>query len=518
MNLGRYISRSAKYYPDHIAMMFEGKQISYKELEKRTNRLAQGLCALGFKRGGRVAIQSWNRPEIAETEVACYKAGMVRVPINARLSLAETTGILNDAGVKVLIGDKHHLEPLLDSRKSLDAVQHFINVDGPSAGTISYDTFLSENKDQAPNIEVAGDDLAVLTYSSGTTGKLKGIMQSYGNRMAMIRKALMFPEIRIRPGDKIAHVGPITHVSGMLLMPFFFTGGCNLILNRFDLDLLLETIQGEKVNYTMVVPTMINVVLAYSKTSQYKFDSLKGIFYGAAPISPTRVQQAINLFGPILIQGYGMSETTSFIAVLTASDHIQALKSNPERLGSCGRPAFDTEIRVVNEKGEEVSPGEVGEITARGPDIMMGYYKDPELTQKTIIDNWIHSGDMAKVDEEGYIYIVDRKTDMIITGGFNVYPSEIEQVLYKHPSVMEACAIGVPHEKWGEAIKAVVVLKKGCMATEEEIINHCKELLSGYKKPQSVDFANELPKNPNGKVARRIVREKYWAGKERRVN
>jgi acyl-CoA synthetase (AMP-forming)/AMP-acid ligase II len=213
-----------------------------------------------------------------------------------------------------------------------------------------------------------------------------------------------------------------------------------------------------------------------------------------------------------------MSETTSFIAVLTASDHIEALKSNPGRLGSCGRPVFDTEIRVVNERGEEVSPGEVGEITARGPDIMKGYYKDPELTQKTIINNWIYSGDMAKVDEEGYIYIVDRKTDMIITGGFNVYPSEIEQVLYKHPSVMEACAIGVPDEKWGEAIKAVVVLKEGCTATEQEIINHCKELLSGYKKPQSVDFVKELPKNPNGKVARRNVREKYWAGKARRVN
>jgi acyl-CoA synthetase (AMP-forming)/AMP-acid ligase II len=362
------------------------------------------------------------------------------------------------------------------------------------------------------------DELAVLTYSSGTTGKLKGIMQSYGNRLAMIRKALMFPEVRIQPGEKIIHVGPITHVSGMLLMPFFFTGGCNLILNRFDLDMLLETIQREKVNYTMVVPTMINFVLGYPKARQYRFDSLKGIFYGAAPISSTRVQQAIDLFGPILIQGYGMSETTSFIAVLTASDHTEALKTNPDRLGSCGRPVFDTEIRVVNERGEEVSPGEIGEITARGPDIMKGYYKDPELTQKTIINNWIYSGDMAKVDEEGYIYIVDRKTEMIITGGFNVYPSEIEQVLYKHPSVLEACAVGVPDEKWGEAIKAVVVLKKGFAATEEEIINHCRVLLSGYKKPQSVDFVSELPKNPNGKVARRMVKEKYWAGKERRVN
>jgi acyl-CoA synthetase (AMP-forming)/AMP-acid ligase II len=268
----------------------------------------------------------------------------------------------------------------------------------------------------------------------------------------------------------------------------------------------------------MVVPAMINFLLAYPKVTQYRFDSLKGIFYGAAPIAPARVQQAIDLFGPILIQGYGMSETTSFIAVLTASEHMAALKSNPGRLGSCGRPVFDTEIRVVNEKGEEVSPGEIGEITARGPDIMKGYYKDPELTQKTILNNWIQSGDMAKVDEEGYIYIVDRKTEMIISGGFNVYPSEIEQVLYQHPAVLEACVLGVPDDKWGEAIKAVVVLKKGEAATEEALIQHCKTELSSYKKPQSVDFVAELPKNPNGKIARKVVKEKYWAGKDRRVN
>jgi acyl-CoA synthetase (AMP-forming)/AMP-acid ligase II len=518
MNLGRYISRSAKYFSGQPAMIFEGRRISYEELDKRTNRLARGLYALGMEKGDRVAIQSWNRPEIAETEVACYKAGMVRVPINARLSPAETIGILNNAEVKALIADQEHLEPLLQNSQSLETVRHFVNLDGAIAGTVSFDKVLAENFDQAFSVEVESDELAVLTYSSGTTGKLKGIMQSYGNRMAMIRKALMFPEVRIRPGDTIIHVGPITHVSGMLLMPFFFTGGCNLILNRFDLDMLLETIQRERVNYTMVVPAMINFLLAYPKVTQYKFDSLKGIFYGAAPIPPARVQQAIDLFGPILIQGYGMSETTSFIAVLTASDHIEALKNNPGRLGSCGRPVFDTEIRVVNEKGEEVSPGEMGEITARGPDIMKGYYKDPELTQKTIIDGWIYSGDMAKVDEEGYIYIVDRKTEMIITGGFNVYPSEIEQVLYKHPSILEACVVGVPDDKWGEAIKAVVVLKKGQSATEEELINHCKTLLSSYKKPQSVDFLSELPKNPNGKIARRTVKEKYWAGKDRRVN
>jgi acyl-CoA synthetase (AMP-forming)/AMP-acid ligase II len=518
MNLGRYITRSAKYFSGQPAMIFEGKKISYEELDKRTNRLARGFYALGMEKGDRVAIQAWNRPEIAETEVACYKAGMVRIPINARLSPAETSGILNNAEVQTILADRQHLEPLLETRRSLETVRNFIDLDGALPGAQSFEKFLAGSRDDGLEVEVGAEDLAVLTYSSGTTGKLKGIMQSYGNRMAMIRKALMFPEVRIRPGDTFIHVGPITHVSGMLLMPLFFTGGCNLILNRFDLDMLLETIQREKVNYTMVVPAMINFLLAYPKATQYKFDSLKGIFYGAAPIAPARVEQAIDLFGPILFQGYGMSETTSFVTVLTAGEHSAALKNNPGRLGSCGRPVFETEVRVVNEKGEEVSPGEMGEITARGPDIMKGYYKDPELTGKTIVNGWIQSGDMAKVDEEGYIYIVDRKTEMIISGGFNIYPSEIEQVLYRHPAVLEACVLGVPDDKWGEAIKAVVVLKKGESATEEVLIEHCRAALSGYKKPKSVDFVAELPKNPNGKIARKTVKEKYWAGKDRRVN
>jgi len=397
-------------------------------------------------------------------------------------------------------------------------LKHFLAVDPSDSGTIDYEGLLAKSREDFPEVEVDLNDLAVLTYSSGTTGKLKGIMQSYGNRMAMIRKGLMFPEVKIKSGEIFIHVGPLTHVSGMLLMPTFFLGTTNLILHRLDVELLLETFQREKANYIMLVPAMINILLAYPKTTQYDLSSMKAIFYGAAPISPPRVQQAIDVFGPILVQGCGMSETTSFVTVLTAADHVEALKNNPARLGSCGRPFFETEVKVVNEEGKEVVPGEMGEITARGLDIMQGYYRDAELTRQTIRNGWIHSGDMAKVDEEGFIYIVDRKTEMIISGGFNVYPSEVEQVIDKHPAVLEVCVLGVPDEKWGEAIKAVVVLKQGTMLTEEELVNHCARFLGGFKKPRSVDFVTELPKNPNGKIARRQVKEKYWTGKERRVN
>jgi len=518
MNLGRYISRSACHFRTSTALIFEDKKLTYEELDRRTNRLAQGFSALGLKMGDRVAIQSWNRPEIVETEVACYKAGFVRIPINARLSAAEAVEIINNAEVSAFITDGKHGKAILSQELAMNTVKQFICLDEPLEGKIHYETLLAKSSDVPPEVEVEPDDLAVLTYSSGTTGKLKGIMQSYGNRLAMIRKALMFPEVRLKPGDIFVHVGPITHASGMLLMPVMFAGACNVIIGRFDVQALLETIQRERGNYTMLVPAMIHMILAHPDIRQYDLSSLNGIFYGAAPISPAVVEQAIALFGPILSQGYGMSETTSFVSILTASEHVEALKNCPARLSSCGRPVFDTEVRVVDEEGRDVKPGEMGEIIMRGPDIMQGYYRNPELTAETIRDGWIHSSDMAKVDEEGYIYIVDRKKDMIISGGFNVYPSEVENVLYTHPAVFEACVLAVPDEKWGEAIKAVVVLKSGAQVTTEDLIDHCGKSLSGFKKPRSIDFVPELPKNPNGKIAKRLIKDFYWAGKARRVN
>ncbi len=286
MNLGRYISRSASHFRTSTALIFEDRKYTYEELDRRTNRLAQGFFALGLRRGDRVAIQSWNRPEIVETEVSCYKAGMVRIPINARLSAAEAIEILNNAEVKALITDKNHGESILSHGGVLDTVKQFIGLDTLLEGKINYEDLLTGSRDDLPDVDVELDDLAVLTYSSGTTGKLKGIMQSYGNRLAMIRKALMFPEVRLRRGDIFVHVGPITHASGMLLMPVMFTGACNVIIRRFDIQMLLETIQREKANYTMLVPAMIHMILAHPGVRQYDLSSLKGIFYGAAPWSP----------------------------------------------------------------------------------------------------------------------------------------------------------------------------------------------------------------------------------------
>ena len=517
MNLGIYVSRSARFWPDALALIYKDKRFTYSQFDQRTNRLAQGFLSVGLKPGDHVAIQSWNRSEIVETEVACYKAGMVKVPINARLSIDETVHIANDSQAKAIILDPRHVEPVLNAQKDCQSIKHVICLESTHAQTLDYEALIAESVDINPKIDVHENDLAVLHYTSGTSGKLKAAMQTVGNRLAFIRKALMIADTRIERGDVFALVGPITHATGMNIMPVLFAGGCNLVLDRFDPELLLEAIARENVTHTFLVPTMINMLLDHPQVRESDLGSLKCIIYGAAPMSPSRVREAIEVFGPILVQGYGAGETTSVITVLTRQDHQEALRKKPERLSSCGRPMFDGEICVVDEDGTETAMGEIGEIIVRGPDIMKGYWNEPGLTQEVLKDGWYYTGDLARVDDEGYLYIVDRKKEMIISGGFNVYPTEVESALYSHAAVYEACVIGVPDDTWGESIKGVVVLKQGKRVSEAELIEHCTRSLASFKKPQSIDFVDELPKNPNGKIVRRVVQEKFWQGRERRV-
>ena len=519
MNPGSFITRNACYHANAAALMFRESKITYGDLELRTNRLVNALRTLKIRKGDRVAVQSNNRPEIVEMEIACYKGGYVKVPINARYSVDETVSILNDSRARVVIGDRVHLEPLMEKEKKLKRVHVFIDMDGGNGNALGLEVLMSQESDVCSIQNVAQDDLAVLAYSSGTSGELKAIMQTFGNRMAMIRKAFMIPEVKITKDDIFAHVGPITHASGMLIMPVMVASGCNLILERFNVQELLEVIVRKQVNYIFLVPAMINMILSHPNMNDYNMGSLKGIFYGAAPISASRIKDAIGRFGPILVQGYGLTETTSFSTILTAGDHLQAIEDRHiERLLSCGRPIFESELKIVDIEGKEVGPEEPGEIIIRGPDVMKGYYRKRRLTREALHGGWLHTGDIARRDNEGYIYIIDRKNDMIISGGFNIFPSEIEQVLYSHHAVYEACVIGVPDDLWGEAVKAVIVLRKDHQAGADELIEYCGQRLAGFKKPRSIDFVDSLPKNPNGKVARRIIRERYWDPEKRRVH
>ncbi|MGY8524307.1 long-chain-fatty-acid--CoA ligase [Paracidovorax citrulli] len=517
MNQGRFISRSARYYPQHPAVIFEDRVMTFQKLEERSNRLANALLDLGLKKGDRVAFQMSNRPAIVELECALYKAGLVRVPLNARLAPGEVVDVIANGDPKVFLVGDSHTDTVLGLKDKLRSVEHFVSVGAAVSGWRDYEGLLASADDTNPDAAMEADDLAVLHYTSGSTGKLKAAMQTVGNRISHLRKVCMH-RMRVGAGDVLLLSGPLTHASGMFIQPFLYQGGAILIQDRFDPDTLLAAVQRWRVTHTFMVPTMLNRLATHPGLRNYDLSSLKQIAYGGAPMAPARIREAWAALGPVLSQGYGGGETTGGLILMTTQDHAQAIESAPHRLASCGRPIGESLVRVVNESGESVSGDEVGEIVVRGPDVFAGYWREPELTQKAFdAQGWLRTGDLAKVDEEGYIYIVDRSKDMVISGGFNIYPTEVEQALYSHPAVYEACVVGVPDETWGEAVKAVVVLRPGKQASEAELIQHCRELLADFKKPKSIDFVAELPRNPNGKISRKEVREPFWAGHDRRV-
>ncbi len=515
MKLAAISTRAAHYWPGRLALIDGARRFTFAQFEQRANRLACALAGASVRKGDRVAVQAWNRSELVEAEVACYKAGFIKVPLNARLTLEETMHTLRDSQASVLVADGEHAAAVQSRRAEVPGLRLIVSTE--QGGDQLYETFITAAADAAVQVDMGADDVAVLHYTSGSSGVLKAAMQTFGNREAMVRKFLMSPLRRAQPGDVQAHVGPITHASGMNLMYLMFCGATSLLLGRFEETELLQTIQRERVTRLFMVPTMVNRMVNHPDIAKYDLSSLNLVLYGAAPMAPSLVEKAIATFGPILTQGYGAGETNSMVTLLTEQEHVDALAHNPKRLASCGRPYGDTEVRVVDAHDRDIQPGEVGEIIVKGADVMKGYWNAPELTAEAIVGGYYRTGDLAMVDAEGYIFIVDRKKEMIISGGFNIYPAEVEQVLFAHPAIYEAAAVGVPNEEWGEAIKAVVVLKPGMSASVEDILSFCAQRLPGFKRPRSVDFTQELPKNPNGKIVRRLVREPYWTGQERRV-
>jgi long-chain acyl-CoA synthetase len=519
LNVGELVKRCAMFFSDRVAFVHEGFSLTYKEFNERVNRLSNALLSLGLQKGDRVAILSKNRPQIIESVYACYKAGLVTVPLNARLSIPELIHMLNNSESTALILGEEFIEGIDSARPEFPGLRHFIAMTQPKPSMQDYEALIKSGISSEPNVDVELDDLASLNYTSGTTGVLKAAMLTHRNRICMAEKQLLIPGIDVNGTSVLCHVGPLTHGSYTMVLPIMLRGGRNLILPGFELDLLLKTIEKKKVTHLLLVPTMINMLLNYPDIHQYDLSSIRTIFYFASPMPVERIKHALQVFGTVLIQGYGCTESSGLVTYLPKEDHV--FEGDPKKLkhlASCGVPIMACDVRVVNENGEDIKPGEVGEIIERGDDTMIGYWKDPERTAETLKDGWLYTRDMATVDEDGYIYIVDRKADMIISGGYNIYPSEVEDVLYRHPAIFEASVIGVPDDLWGESVKAIVVLKEGAQATEDELIQHCKNYLSSYKKPKSVDFVSDLPKNPYGKILRRKLREKYWVGQERMVH
>jgi acyl-CoA synthetase (AMP-forming)/AMP-acid ligase II len=521
MNLGMYPARSARFWADRPAILFRDRALSYAELERRSNRLAHALLALGLQRGDRVAVVSPNRPEIVELECALYKAGLVKVALNARLAPAELADALANAEPAACLAGPEHRAMVDEAAAPVPGLKHRIAFAPAPAGGgwLDYEALLAQACDAHIHVEMRPDELAVLHYTSGSTGKLKAAMQTVGNRMASLRKIVM-GRMHAQRNDVLMLCGPITHASGMFIQPMLYQGVTVLLMERFQPAEILEAIEKHRVTMCFFVPAMINALLAEPGIRTRDLSSLRLVSYGAAPMSPSRIREAWAAFGPVLAQGYGAGETTGGVIALGIDDHALAIEGGrPELLSACGRPACESDVQVLDAQGRPVEGDEIGEICVRGPDVFAGFWRAPEPTREALgEDGWLHTGDLARVDREGYIHIVDRKKEMLVSGGFNVYPTEVEAVLAQHDAVYEVCVIGVPDDHWGESVKAIVVLREGARAEAGELMDFCRGRLADFKRPRSVDFAEHLPKNANGKLSRKDVREPYWRGRERRVN
>lgn len=511
--LGDIPRKSALHFPNREAIVFENTRLTYHQLNDRINRLANALTKMGFKKGDRVSVLAENTHKYLETYFAAAKLGMSVTPLNFRLSDDELVHIVNDSEASGLFVGDGYEERAENLRKRLAAVQAWIAYDGLMPALINYETMLGRASGTEPVVETDENDLVVLMYTGGTTGLPKGVMMSHRNLMTAVLSATI--AMGFTKDDATCFVLPLFHVSFWPALCALMVGGKVAINRKPDLNGILKLIQDEKCTHINAVPTLYGWLLQFANVDAYDLSSLRSITYAGSPMPTEVLKQCIQKFGNILSQAYGMTEALG-VTQLPEWDHfIEGDKS--KLLASAGKPILCAEINVLDEHDQPVKPGEIGEIVVRGRHVMMGYWKKPELTQNALRGGWYHSGDMGYMDEDGYLYLVDRKADMIVTGGENVYPKEVEDVLYEHSAVSMAAVVSAPDKKWGERVQAVVVLKKDQSITQDELIEFCKKKLGGYKCPKAIEFWDALPTTPIGKILRKDVKKKFWEGHTRSI-
>jgi acyl-CoA synthetase (AMP-forming)/AMP-acid ligase II len=508
MNAVELIKKGAAQCPNNTAVIYQGESLTFEQVYRNSNRLANALLKLGLQKGDRVAFLLANSVQSVEIDFALLLTGMVRVPLNTRLSESEHLHMIQETDAKAMLFTEEFAGRAASLKPSIPMVQYWCQMNGTvnAEWAIPMAVFSQEVRDEEPGITMSDNDLATIQYTSGTTGKLKAAVHTQGTWAAICNNIL--GALDIEEGDIMLHAAPLTHASGTLVLPHWIRGAANYVLPGFNPQGFLEVIHRDQPTRLNLVPTMIVMLLSVPNVEKYSFDSVKDIIYGASPMPREALRKGLNLWGSKFIQYYGQTEAPLILTLLNREEHLGEGPEAEERLLSCGRPVNTTLIKIVDEEGNELPTGTIGEIAIKTAQAMIGYWKAEELTAETIKeDGWIHTRDMGYVDQEGYLFLVDRKSDMIITGGFNVYPREVEEVIYQHPAVMEAAVVGTPDEKWVEAIKAYVVLRPGQSASEEEIIQFCKDRLTSYKKPSSVEFIDSLPKSAVGKVVRRLLKE-----------
>ena len=525
MGLTQGIHRAVQLYANRPALVAEGVSRDWATFADRVSRLAGVLTTQGVQTGDRVAMLGHNSPHFVEFYFATLWAGAVMVPVNTRWALPEKIHCLNDSGARVLLVDGSFAGEARALRQACPGVQSLIIAvdDGSSAGldnndeALDYEAALAQHV-AVPDAERGGEDLAALFYTGGTTGRAKGVMLSHDNFLANSMNALV--NLGISADSVHLHVSPLFHVAGgSRVFTTTVAGGTHAVIPRFEPDLFLAAIERFRVSITVVVPTMLNALLQHPRLGDYDLSSLALLTYGASPMPESLLRRAMaRLPGVAFLQSYGMTELSPVATCLSPRYHCF---EGPDagRIRSAGQAVFNADVAVMDAEDGPLPYGEVGEICVRGPMVMRGYWQQPELTAQTLRGGWMHTGDAGYLDTEGFLFLVDRVKDMIISGGENVYSAAVENVIYQFPGVHECAVIGVPDDQWGEAVHAIVVAEPGVQVDRESLLAHCREQLAGYECPKTVDLRPEaLPKSGAGKILKAELRAPFWRDHQRGIH
>jgi len=513
--VGDITRRQRETRPDRVAIHFEGAHHTFGELDQRASRVANGLKAAGVKPQERIAILSKNVPAFFELWFGAAKADVVLVPVNFRLAAPEVAYVVADAGAEVLFVGADFYPLVQKALPEMKSVRRVIALDGRHGSWPEYAQWLAAQSSRDPDLPVSPEHCAIQMYTSGTTGHPKGAQLSHANLLTLAEGGQR--ELGEWHDNDVSLVCmPLFHIGGSGWALIGFYRGVETVLMRdADPGAILRSMPQYHITKAFMVPALLLFLLQNPQCRSTDFSSLELIVYGASPAPLDLVRNARKVFGCGLAQVYGLTETSGAITYLRPEDHDEKV---PDRLKSCGKAMAGIEIRVVDADGKETAIGDVGEIITRSPQNMLGYWNQPEATRRAIRGDWFHTGDAGYLDRDGYIYIYDRVKDMIISGGENIYPAEVESALFGHPAIADVAVIGVPDDKWGESVKAIVVKKAGADVTPDQLVAFARERIAGYKVPRSIDFVETLPRTPTGKILKRELRRPYWAGQERQVH
>ena len=515
--IGDIVRSYAAQYHSREMLSYGGVSISYDDMDQRSNRVAQGLMTSGLNKDDRIAVLDKNCPEQFEILFGASKAGLVTVPVNWRLSSPEIVHIVSDSMAKLLFLGREFFESLPSLREELPSDLEIIVI-GDEDGDTSFSSWVSRWEAVDPRVTVDPDATALQLYTSGTTGLPKGVMITNTNLFTLLDQGQALWGLDGLSRSVVCM--PLFHIGGIGWgLACMRHGGSAYLVREFDPKVMLNMLEQSKITHANFVPAMLGPLVSAAKQANHEYPSLKIIVYGTAPVSRPLLLESIRTFGCDFAQLYGLTETTSAISQLDPSDH-QIDGAHPERLNSAGRPYPWVEAKVVNpQDGTACNTFEKGELWVRSAQNMKGYWNNEEATNETLIDGgWLRTGDAGFFDADGYLFLTDRIKDMVVSGGENIYPAEVERVLAEHPSLAEVAVIGVPHNRWGETIKGVVVPRPGVPVMEADLISWCRDKISHYKCPTSIDVVEQLPRNAAGKVLKRELRKPYWEGRERQIN